>query len=143
MAPSKGRKTQGLSAEKKLAKKLQDKLRYEKKKSDPVKSVEMKLISQENYRKRKEKGMVESVMDMTEREKRRKRKFWREATRAYRQKKKEAAAIAAMIEEPLEQVDDVENAYQCDRPSTSSTPNNVPHQLLSARKRITKKVIKI
>ena len=118
--------------ERKLQKRIAERLRYAKLKSDPEKAMELKIKNQEKKRKRKEEGKQKPISAMTEREKRAQRKKWRECSRNYRQRKKDEI-------QDLEKEHNVEptaNGNSSDVAGPLTTPaRSVAYQISSGQKR--------
>ncbi|RZF41626.1 hypothetical protein LSTR_LSTR000340 [Laodelphax striatellus] len=106
-----------------LKKKLRERERYKKIKSDPVKLEQQREKERIKYENKKNKKQVKSINDMNEREARLKRKEWRARSKKYYNKKKQIAQeMNYMLRESP--------------PSTDESRPASPVQRHSGRKRI-------
>lgn len=77
-------KTKQTREERLEKKRIAERLRYQRIKSDPIKLARLKEKERRNYLKKKETGKLKSVKNMTPREQRAIRKIWVEKTRKRR-----------------------------------------------------------
>lgn len=143
MAPTKKK----LSREELLQKKREaERLRYQRRKNDPLKRQEMREKEKLKYQKKKDKGLRKLVKDMTPREHRAALKKWKEHCTVYRAKRLRLKSITNTFVRENTPLSDPEETTPPSRPATPVPVqiHPVPSPAISSasleqRKRVAKK----
>uniref|UniRef100_A0A0A9XT15 Transcription factor Adf-1 n=1 Tax=Lygus hesperus TaxID=30085 RepID=A0A0A9XT15_LYGHE len=124
-----------------LPKKLYDKQRYEKMKSDPVSAMILKIKQHEKYLKKKQKGQVKSVSQMNQREKKAARGKWKNWSAAAYRRRKEAASQGNLAHKSSTSEIIIDDTVRSNSSGSSSSPalaiQTTPGKLMMLRRSVT------
>ncbi|XP_063233360.1 uncharacterized protein LOC134537058 [Bacillus rossius redtenbacheri] len=137
------RKKAAMSTAERLKKKKEcEKRRRERLKKDPEKLKALQEKKHKIYLKAKVTGKVKLVADFNERQKRQKRKEWRQATKKYRNKKKEEEEMQAYLQENVQNVCDSERVNQEGNENIPCTSSYSERERVSTQKKKGRKQIR-